>query len=109
MTAQDKTPLNEKVAHVAEVVKEKVEEMTERARKELHEADFDNVREPVIRVVEDARAKVDSLKAEVKQVAEDVQDSPAWKTMEQDRGKWTVILLALLGIFAVLMLRRRSH
>jgi len=108
MTAQDKTHFTEKVAQVAETVKDRVEELTEKAKKEFHEADFDNVREPVIRVVEDAKARVDSIKADVKQVAADVQDSSVWKNAQEEQSKLMWIGAALLGILLVLFLRRRS-
>jgi len=108
MTAQDKSHFTEKVAQVAETVKDRVEEMTERAKKEFHEADFDNVREPVIRVVEDARARVDSIKADVKHAAEEVQDSTLWKNIQEERSKMMWIGAAILGVLLLLFLRRRA-
>ncbi|GGJ21245.1 hypothetical protein [Deinococcus roseus] len=114
MTAQNKDhkdPLtekvSEKVAQAAQTVKEKVEELSEKARKEFHEADFDNIREPVIRVVEDAKVKADALATDVKEFAAKAQDSTLWKNLQTERNRNFLLGALLLSILAILFLRRR--
>jgi len=112
MTAQNKENFSEKVSdrvtQVAQTVREKVEEISEKAKKEFHEADFENIREPVIRVVEDARVKADHLATDVKELAAKAQESTVWKNLQQDRNRNMILLAVVLGIFALLFMRRRS-
>jgi len=112
MTAQNKDnfsdKVTDKVTQVAQTVKDKVEELSEKAKKEFHEADFDHIREPVVRVVEDAKVKADSLATDVKELAAKAQDSTVWKNLQEDRNRNMVLLAVVLGIFAILFLRRRA-
>ncbi|GEM48086.1 hypothetical protein [Deinococcus cellulosilyticus] len=112
MTAHNKDNFSEKISErvtqVAETVREKVEEISEKARKEFHEPDFDNIREPVIRVVEDAKVKADQVASDVKEFAAKAQDSTVWKNLQEDRSRNLILLAVVLGIFALLFMRRRS-
>lgn len=110
MTAHNKDNkdgITEKVAQAAQTVREKVEELSDKAKKEFHEADFDHIKDPVIRVVEDAKVKADALATDVKDFASKAQDTAVWKDMEENRTRNLIILGAVLALIALLFMRRR--